>query len=164
MAELLSLRKGAAALGMALSTLQHHVKRGNVRLIDGKVDLDVARVQLARNTDPEQSARGQQNRGDPPDGDDRGGLWDAKERSERLRAELLEIELAEKRGELVKADDVRRATTNVARTARDALLGLPTRVAAELAAEADPGKVHDRLVVEIRKICAEIAAGAGVAQ
>lgn len=162
MAALVSLRAGAKALGIALSTLQHHVKRGNVRLIDGKVDIDVARIQLARNADPEQSMRGRQNGGgEGGDGgsEDRGGLWDAKERSERLRAELLEIELAEKRGELVKAEDVRRATANKARIARDALLGLPTRVSAELAAESDPGKVHDRLMAEIRKICAEIAAG-----
>lgn len=171
MADLLSLRRGAKELGIALSTLQHHVKRGNVRLFDGKVDVDVARIQLARNADPEQSVRGRQNGGmageaggDGADGD-RGGLWDAKERSERLRAELLEIELAEKRGELVKAEDIRRAVTSVARISRDALLSLPTRVSAELAAETDAGKVHDRLVVEIRKICSEIAAGtSGVAQ
>jgi hypothetical protein len=189
MAELLSLRKGSAALGIALSTLQHHVKRGNVRLFDGKVDVDVARIQLARNADPEQSMRGRQNggadghgsvggggsggaAGGPGSGhgstggsgvwgagDKSGGLWGAKEHTEGLRGKLLEIELAEKEGKLVDGDVVRRATMNKARIARDALLSLPTRVSAELAAESDAGKVHDRLVAEIRTICAELAAG-----
>lgn len=45
---------------MSLSNLQHHVKRGNVTLIDGKVDLEVAMVQLARYIDPDQSARARQ--------------------------------------------------------------------------------------------------------
>lgn len=165
MSELVSLRKGASELGIALSTLQHHVKRGNVRLIDGKVDVDVARIQLARNADPEQSARGRMNGGTEQPGSagggekGGGGLWREKERTEALRAELLQLELAEKQGKLVDAGEVRRATMNKARIARDALLSLPTRIAAELAAESDPGKVHDRLVAEIRAICAELAAG-----
>lgn len=175
MSELVSLRKGASALGIALSTLQHHVKRGNVRLIDGKVDIDVARIQLARNADPEQSLRGRMNGGsDVPGsavgsagasaagadkGKDGGGLWREKERTEALRAQLLELELAEKQGKLVDAEAVRRATMNKARIARDALLSLPMRISAELAAETDPGKVHDRLSVEIRKLCAELSAG-----
>lgn len=164
MAELVSMRKGAKALGIALSTLQHHVARGNVRLIEGKVDVDVARIQLQRNADPDQAIKGRQNGGAAGQGsvgaDDRdGGLWSAKERTERLRAELLELELAEKNGKLVDAETVRRTTANKARIARDALLSLPSRLAAELAAEADVGKVHDRLMVEIRRICAEITAG-----
>jgi phage terminase Nu1 subunit (DNA packaging protein) len=166
MSELVSLRKGARALGMALSTLQHHIAKGNVRLIDGKVDVDVARIQLSKNVNVEQSIKGQQNvgRGDSEGsvgaGEGSGGsLWAAKERSERARAELMELELAEKQGRLVDADVVRRETMAKARIARDALMSLPTRVSAELAAETDAGKVHDRLSVEIRKICAELAAG-----
>lgn len=163
MAQLVSQRKAAAALNMALSTLQHHIKNGNVTPIEGKIDVEVARIQLRRNVDPEQSARGRQNGGadlsGSVDGKSGGGLWREKERTEALRAQLLELELAEKQGKLIDADAVRRATTNKARIARDAMLSLPTRIAAELAAETDPGKVHDRLVAEIRTICAELAAG-----
>lgn len=169
MAELLSQRKGAAALGIRLSTLQHHIKRGTVTLINGKVDVDVARFQLQRGVDPEQSIRGRANGGtdvpgaaggrEDPAGEKNGGLWKAKEKTEELRAQLLALELAEKEGRLIDAEQVRRATMNKARIARDAMLSLPTRVAAELAAETDPAKVHDRLTAEIRKICAEIADG-----
>jgi phage terminase Nu1 subunit (DNA packaging protein) len=165
MAQLVSLRQGARALNIALSTLQHHVKRGNVTLIDGKVDVEVAQIQLSRNVDQAQSIKGAQNlgtgatAGSAGEGRESGGLWREKERSEKARAQLMELELAEREGKLVSADDVRRATTQKARIARDAMLSLPSRVAAELAAETDPGKVHDRLAVEIRKICEEIAAG-----
>lgn len=190
MAELVSQRKGARELGMALSTLQHHVKRGNVRLIDGKVDVEVARIQLARHTDPEQSMRGQMSgavasgfmpgaaggagAGAGPsgasgadgraagDGEGKGGgrgLWEAKETSERLRAQLLELELAEKHGKLVDAGAVHKATMARARIARDALMAIPSRIGAQLAAETDPAKVQDILAAEIRAVCAQIAGG-----
>lgn len=54
------MREASRRIGMSLSNLQHHVKRGNVTLIDGKVDLEVAMVQLARYIDPDQSARARQ--------------------------------------------------------------------------------------------------------
>jgi len=179
---------------MALSTLQHHVKRGNVRLIDGKVDVEVARIQLARHTDPEQSMRGQMSGavasgsmlgaagGTAPaagagagssgaaggdgraagDGEGKGGgrgLWEAKETSERLRAQLLELELAEKHGKLVDAGAVHKATMARARIARDALMAIPSRIGAQLAAETDSAKVQDILAAEIRAVCAQIAGG-----
>lgn len=176
MAELVSQRKGAKQLGIALSTLQHHVKRGNVRLIDGKVDVDVARIQLARHTDPEQSIRGQLNGGQgiapgsvggagsapgAEQGGDRNsnGLWNAKEKTERLRGELLELEIAEKHGRLVDASEVHRAMLSKARIARDALMAIAPRIAAQLAAETDAAKVQDLLNAEIRAVCAQIAAG-----
>lgn len=169
MAELLSLRKGAAALGIRLSTLQHHIKRGTVTLIGGKVDVEMARFQLQRGVDPDQSIRGRANGGADAlgaaggaadsAGEKNGGLWEAKKKTEELRAQLLAIELAEKEARLIDAEQVRRATMNKARMARDAMLSLPSRVSAELAAETDPARVHDRLTTEIRKICAEIACG-----
>lgn len=183
MAELVSLRKGSRELGIALSTLQHHVKRGNVRLIEGKVDVDVARIQLARHTDPEQSMRGQMGgaaasstqpgalngaavEGADPrvvgESDAKGGgrgLWEAKETSERLRSQLLELELAEKHGKLVDASAVHKATMARARISRDALMAIPSRVGAQLAAETDPAKVQDILAAEIRAVCAQIAGG-----
>jgi hypothetical protein len=79
--------------------------------------------------------------------------------AEALRRQLLEFELATKKGELVRASDVRQVAFNKARVARDALLSLPDRVAGQLAAETDPAKVYSILSAEIRKICDELAKG-----
>lgn len=69
----------------------------------------------------------------------------AIERERKLR---LENDLRE--GTLVEAVRVRRSSFETARTVRDSLLNVPDRLASELAAETDAGKVHARLDEEIR--------------
>jgi hypothetical protein len=68
---------------------------------------------------------------------------------ERERKLRLENDVRE--GQLLEASQAKRRSFELARTVRDALLNIPDRVAAELAAEADASKVHARLDDEIRK-------------
>jgi hypothetical protein len=81
----------------------------------------------------------------------------AKAQGEFYRAQLYRLELEEKRGHLVRADEVRKTAFTRARVARDRLLAVPTRVASLLAAESDPAKCHAILESEMRRVCAEIA-------
>ena len=155
MAELVSQRKAAAALDMALSTLQHHIKRGNVSLIDGKVDVEVARIQLRKAIDQDQSERGRQNTGsvapprDDPDAREDSPLWQAKTRTETLREQLLQLELAERRAELVKVADIEAAYAAKLTGGREAFRTIADRLAPILAAESDAIKVHTMLMREI---------------
>jgi len=58
------------------------------------------------------------------------------------KAELAELELRRKLGELVPAAEVRGTLFRLGRKLRDRLQGIPNRIAAELAAESEPRKVH----------------------
>ena len=70
---------------------------------------------------------------------------------EKLRkAELLDIELRVKNGELLDAAKVKADTFNITRQVRDAMMNIPDRIAADLAAESDAFEVHRKLTAEIR--------------
>ncbi len=76
------------------------------------------------------------------------------EQAARARLQRLELE-----GRLIDRETVRRAVFEKARVARNALFGLADRLSTPLAAEANPAKVYDLLVTELRRICNELAAG-----
>jgi len=78
-------------------------------------------------------------------------LEDAQARKERALADLRELELAERRGELVSLAEVNEEAFAAARSVRDAMLAIADRTAAILAAESDPVKLHKILTDEIRK-------------
>ncbi len=172
--ELMSLRGYAAHRkarqlpGGSLSAVQKAIATKRITPIEGKIDPEVADIQWSRKTDPAQQQRANGGMpiggGQAPAAEHEGalrdpGFLDAKTRTEKVRAELLELELAEKRGSLVDAERVRQATFEKARISRDAIMAIPARLASQLAAETDAAKVHDLLTVELRKVCAELAAG-----
>ena len=81
---------------------------------------------------------------------------EARAQHERFKARLAELELEQREGKLVNADDVKRESYKTARQVRDALLNIPDRLAGELAAESNQFKVHQRLVKEIRRALEEL--------
>lgn len=70
-------------------------------------------------------------------------------RREHYAAELARLEVMQRRGELLPAAEVRAEAFALARAVRDALLGLPARVAPLLAATADAAQCHRLLSAEI---------------
>lgn len=76
---------------------------------------------------------------------------EARAQHERFKARLAQLELEQREGTLVLAEDVKRESFRAARLVRDALLNLPDRVAGELAAETNQFKIHQRLTQEIRR-------------
>lgn len=76
---------------------------------------------------------------------------EARAQHERFKARLAQLELEEREGKLVEAEAAKREAFRVARLVRDAMLNIPDRVAAELAAEGNQFKVHQRLTHEIRR-------------
>lgn len=77
---------------------------------------------------------------------------------EAYQARLAKLEYEKAIGKVIDADAVKVDAFKVARQVRDGLLNIPDRVAAELAAEMDPGRVHDRLYREIRTALSALAA------
>jgi hypothetical protein len=75
---------------------------------------------------------------------------------EGYMAQLAKLEYEHEIGKVIDADEVKREAFRAARQVRDSLLNLPDRLAAELAAESNQFKVHQRLVKEIRRALEEL--------
>lgn len=82
-------------------------------------------------------------------------------RERRAKAQLAELELAEKAGALVPAGDVEALFFDRVRAARDLFAQIGRRLAPDLALETDPSKIEARLNAEYRAVCAALAAGEG---
>lgn len=184
MADLISQRAYARSRanrglpGGTVRAVQKAIESSRIRLIDGKIDPQIADMQWELNTDADQQKRGaaaasvtppvaepaapavvQTSANAPTASDGQVNRIREAARADLARAQLLEYELQQKLGNLVRVDDVRRAAMEKARVARDALLGIPDRLAPLLAAEVDPAKVHSILAEELRRVCAELATG-----
>lgn len=138
---------------------------------DGKrVDVAATLLRLQRTAAPEKEAVSQRHaagrtekhvgthtKSNAPS-DDGGGqaadpkYWENKTRREGALAELAELELAKKRGDLVERARVEAAAFAIGRMLRDAVLGMPTRLAPELAGMADAFEIEIKLRDTLRKI------------
>lgn len=150
--------------GVSLQAVVKAINEG--RLVDSVVQSEAGRYKIdpakadrewSENTDDLTGAPAHMaNQGDlPPEsaGDSEEPMTYAQARAqhERFKARLAQLELEQREGKLVEAEEVKREAFRVARIVRDALLNLPDRVAGELAAEANQFKVHQRLSNEIRR-------------
>ena len=154
------------------------VKRGVVRLDDGKLDPEEADAALAALREPARQprrtagSRAEHSRRQPTDSSTGGGpisvpqggdlptlLLKTRIKSEVERARLLEIKAKVEAGKYVDADEVKVAAFNRARIVRDALLSIPDRLAAVLAAETETPKVHALIAAEIRQALEELTGG-----
>lgn len=86
-------------------------------------------------------------------------LNESRARREHYQAEQAKLAALQGRGELVPAAEVRREAFALARAVRDALMGLPDRVAPLLAATADAAQCHRLLSEEIRVALRGLADG-----
>ena len=75
--------------------------------------------------------------------------YEAQTENERYKAALNKLKYEERIGQLVEAEKVKTEAYSTARRIRDALLGIPDRVAPIVAAEANPDQVHTLLTQEI---------------
>ncbi len=85
---------------------------------------------------------------------------EARTRLRIAEADLLELKLAEERGEVIRVDAVKTALSVAMATAREALLQIPSRLAPLLAADTDPASVQNLLYGEIHQAL-ETLSGAG---
>jgi hypothetical protein len=81
---------------------------------------------------------------------------DARALSQRYKAALLKLEIDERTGKLVDAEQIKAVAFGKARTLRDSLLNIPDRLAPILAAEGDQVRVSEILAEEIRAALEEL--------
>jgi len=77
-------------------------------------------------------------------------LNESRARREHYQAELAKLQVAQQRGELVAADEVKKAAYQVGRSVREALANLADRLSHQLAGETDPVVIHGLLSDEHR--------------
>jgi hypothetical protein len=164
--ELISMSEYARRRGCSEAAVRHAVRDKRISLIDGRVDPVAADAQWARNTRVRAGSRPADDvnlrapgAAPPPAGGDEPPVEDyylVKARRERAEADLAELKLAELRGELVRVADVRAAYAKRAAGLREAILQLPARLSAQLAAESDQAKCHDLLQADLHGILAQL--------
>jgi hypothetical protein len=86
----------------------------------------------------------------------------ARAAREAYNAKLAELNFRERAKQLVDAGTVRARAFENARAVRDAVLGLPNKIGAELAAETDPVKVQNLLILELTRVLEELATAASL--
>jgi len=82
---------------------------------------------------------------------------------EVYQARLAKLEYEQKVGKLIEADQVKARAFRMARSARDALLTMPDRLAPILASSTDVQEVHRLLIEDIERTCLRIAQDAQAA-
>jgi len=169
-------RKAAGLAGYSLSTVQRAIEDGRIPYIERKgrklinaAEADAAwkantRHRSDRHGDeagdaPAKSPAEEKARGGPPPGSPAA----LKAEETALKIERQKLELAEKRGELVKRADVRRELFDLVRRARDRILNVPGRIAAQAAAEVEERKVEQVISAELRVALEEISEEAKLA-
>lgn len=76
----------------------------------------------------------------------------SRERMEKAKADLAEMELAKRMGELVPVTSVERQARKVAVVVKQQLMAIPDRVCADLAVDMDPNSIKIKLDTELRKV------------
>lgn len=139
----------AAHLGVAKSYVSKLGSTGRLVLTsDGLVDVAESLAKIkSTNGAPERS----------PDIMVPAQFADQRDRGDRLRNELLEMEVGERRGSLLRADDVRAFVVSAGTTLRGRLEALPDQLGPQLAATSDEQQVRNLLASEVEVVLQELA-------
>ena len=173
MATPVSQRAYARHRGVTHRAVQKAIAAGRISVSsDGKVDPDVADRAWAANTDeskPRNSVSGTprpvrhadsgagMSSGSPSGSAAASGYQTARALHETYRARTARLEFERLDGSLVPVDDVRVQAFKAARRVRDAILGLPDRLAPVLAAMSEPAEIHRTLAAELRQALEELS-------
>jgi hypothetical protein len=159
----LSLRAYARHRQVSLPAVQKAIQSGRITTTaDGKINTKSADAEWERNTAPKPQHRTSitpLRQRLPSAAPSASPINYAVERAirERIRVRRETIELRKLEEKLISRDEVQVAAFNRGRVLRDGMLNIADRIAAQLAAESDPNKVHETLTLEIRRALLEFA-------
>ena len=155
----MSQRAYARHREVSASTVQKAIGSGRIHTLpNGQIDSATADAEWARNTQTQ--APPVDRRSQPEeDGEVFGASQYTKARAvrEHYQARLAKIDYEERIAKLVSGEQVQVAAFNKFRQFRDAMINLPDRLAAMLAAETVEATVHALLTTEIRKALNDFA-------
>jgi len=142
---LMTRREYARHRGVEFYAVRLAIQQGRIGLVHGKIDPEEADRDWAANTMEEKGGDAGLARHAVGDAEATGTLSpptfnSVRTRHEQLRLELTQAELEERRGNLLRRDEVERATFARFRRVRDAVLRVPVQLAAAVAANTDPAE------------------------
>lgn len=182
-----SITEYARHRGCNLKAVQVAVSTGRIkREADGTIDVEKADRDWEKNTEHAKARYGPKSTHHVEGGRKASSTWAAKKRAEAdglaladpqrsqttalsfanaraakevYEARLKKLEFEERQGALVPKRAVDVNVFNLFRVLRDACLNVPSRLAAQLAAEPDPLVLHDLLYGELQMVFEEFSAG-----
>ena len=176
--KLLTQAEYAKHRGCSQVAVHKAVKAGRISLINDRIDPAVADIQWAQNTraratvkppasvasvgdvaPPPGTPRDEARADEPRAGDD--GYWSARVRREKAEAEAAELNTAKLAGTLISVDAVKAVLGNAYVVTREAILNIPARIAAQLAAETDAGAIQSALHTELHRALTTLADAPG---
>ncbi len=152
----------ATLIGVSRQAVLAAINRGRLSKSASKVgerweiDPELGPVEYAQNVD---MTRRPPRKGHEPVIDGEGDYPDFNEsraKREFHMAALAEMDVKEREGKLIDRDKIRDESFRLGRRVRDAMLNIPDRISADLAAEMDAFKVHLRLTKEIREALTDL--------
>lgn len=155
-ADFLTQAEYARRRGVSQEAVRKAARDGRIELVGGRVDPVEADREWARTTDlrkPRNSVNGRPKARTRKKAATQ-SLAEHHARRESARADMQELELAEKRGQLISRLDVEREAEASARRARQRLELIPDRLSGMISPEA-----YRELKKEIRTACADLARG-----
>jgi hypothetical protein len=153
----------ATLIGVSRQAVLEAIKRGRLPKSARKVgehwhiDPALGKIEFAKNVDAAKRPPRDEIVSVVGGDDDYPDFNESRAKREFHMAALAELDHSERSGTLVNAEEVRRSAFKLARQARDGMLNIADRVAADLAAETDAFKVHARLTKEIREALSALA-------
>lgn len=160
--KLVSQAEYARQRGCTEGAVRRAVRDGRITLIEGKIDPVAADAQWQRNTrvragsrptdDTNLTSAGKPAPRQQAEDEGDGSYWQSRARREKAEAETAELKLAELRGELVRAADVKAAHAKRLAGLREALLQIPSRLSAVMAAESDQARCFDAIQREVHGV------------
>jgi len=165
---LMSQTDFAAHLGVNRSHITQLKNAGRLVMQDGKVDVeasikrindtkDPAKESVAKRHQQERSQKAQSTEKAPSVPGTGSRFQSAKARREEANADLTEIELQTRRGQLLIADEAKLAVADGDTTIRNRLESLPDMLAPQLAAESDEQKIRSMLTDHIESLLSDLS-------
>ncbi|WP_252177205.1 hypothetical protein [Endozoicomonas sp. 4G] len=159
---LISQSEFAKRQGWSRQYVAKLVKSGKIRLHKGKINPDEALKAIQAQAEPSTVLRKPPVSADslpvaPTDSRQAVDFVTARTMREAFRAKMAKMEYEEKAGKLTEASKVREDAYRAGRMLRDALLGIPDRLADVLAAEEDSMAVRQLLENEIEQALEKLA-------
>lgn len=154
--KLVSQAEFARLMGVSQAAVHHAIKQARITTVGKKIDPAVAQIQWAQNTRaraPSGNATGaqQEAKKDHTVGNGDSGYWESRAKREATEAAISELKLQEMQGALMRVDVIKAVVGNAYAATREAIMQIPSRLAAQLAAESNSSKVQSDLAAALHQ-------------
>jgi len=133
------------------------IKQKRILVKDGKVDAEISDRMLGKAQAQTEAAAHAAADPNTPAIEANIDFNEARARLTDNKAKLTALQLEKESGKTIDAIEVEASAFTVARITRDAILAIPDRISAQLAAEDDINKIREMLLAELREALEELS-------